>query len=304
MFRRSQITAFVLLSIVASALAQSAWGDNKVVVILDDSGSMQQQMSSGERRIDAAKQALKSVLEQLPAETMVGVLALNSRLDGSPWIVPMGLIKSSPWQQRVAQIQAAGGTPLGQYSKTAADELLRLRASDRYSTYRLLIITDGEATDRDQLQGYLPTILSRGLVLNVIGVDMSSDHSLATSAHTYRRADDVQSLVAAISEVFAETTSTDQDLQDDFDLLAGLPDGFAEAVIQSMSQISNEPIDQSPIAQTQTEGSPFSAPGTSPSSQNTFGSILGGIICCCGSSLGLILLIAILLRGVSKTRRR
>ncbi len=304
MFRRTRIAAMCLLTALVLPPWQAARADNKVVIILDDSGSMEQRMASGERRIEAAKQALKSVLEQLPPQTVVGVLALNSRLDGSPWIVPMDRVNATPWQQRVAQIKAAGGTPLGQFSKTAADELLRMRASDRYSTYRLLIITDGEATDRELLQSFLPSILARGLVLNVIGVDMAGDHSLASLAQTYRRADDVQSLITAISEVFAETASTDQDLQSDFELLSGLPEGFAEEVIQSMSQIHNQPIEPSSLAEPLGGGESRPGSAANASSPDSPGTIIGGLMCCCGSTLGLLIVAAILLRGLFGKRRR
>ena len=305
MFRISTVATISCLAAIASCTVVRA--ENNVVVILDDSGSMDTRMANGQRRIDAAKQALKNVLERLPVETQVGVLALNSQLDDSPWIVPMGVINATPWQQRIDQISAAGGTPLGQFTKIAADELLKLRTNDRYGTYRLLVVTDGEATDRELLQRFVPDVLARGIVLNVIGVDMASEHSLATSAHTYRPAADAQSLVEAISEVFAESTTTGQDAQGDFDLLAGLPDGFAEEAIKALSEVRNEPIEGVTNAADPASGTPNGDP-FAPASQNTnhstFGSILGSLICCCGSVMGLVLLAAILIRAFSNGKRR
>ncbi len=272
-----------------------------VVVVLDDSGSMKQKMPSGMLRIDAAKQALSSVLSQLPPDTRVGVLALNTRLNGDSWIVPMGPIGDAQWKERIASIRANGGTMLGQFSKTATDELLKLRAADRYGTFRLLIVTDGEASDPAVLSGYLPDILSRGITLDVIGVSMTSEHSLASLAHSYRSADDAESLTAAISNVFAETQGDTQSTLDDFELLQGLEDGVAEEVLKSLSVVNNEPIQEVSLNVEQ-GGQRFQVPSAQPAV--TGGSVVGGFICCCGSLLGLFALGVIIMRAVVRQNKR
>lgn len=275
--------------------------DSTVVVILDDSGSMKQAMPNGMLRIDAAKQALTSVLSQLPADTRVGVLALNSKVNGEHWIVPMGKIGDANWRERVTRIKAEGGTLLGEFSKIGADELLKLRAADRYGSYRLLIVTDGEASDPAVLGSYLPDILSRGLTLDVIGVSMASQHSLANLAHSYRSADDAESLTAAISEVFAETANDDQSAQSDFDLLQGLPDGVSEEVIKALMVVKNDPIEAVNLTPEQ-GGARFQLPASS--TQVSGGGILGSLICCFGTIFGLLVLGTILVRAVTGNRRR
>ena len=275
--------------------------DSTVVVVLDDSGSMKQTMPSGMRRIDAAKQALTAVLSQLPADTRVGVLALNTRLNGDHWIVPMGKIGDADWRERVGSIRAEGGTMLGEFSKIGSDELLKLRSADRYGSYRLLIVTDGEASDPAVLSGYLPDILSRGLTLDVIGVSMASEHSLANLAHSYRSADDAESLTAAISEVFAETTGDDQSSQADFDLIAGLPDGVSEEIIKSLMVVKNEPIEA--VTLTSDQGAERFQLPQQPSQLNG-SSLLGGLVCCLGSMFCLFVLGVIVLRAVFGQRRK
>jgi len=282
--------------VAISFLAARAMGaDNNVVVVLDDSGSMKQPMANGTLRIDAAKQALSAVLSQLPADTRVGVLALNTRLEGEPWIVPIGPIGAANWQDRINGIRAEGGTMLGQFSKVAADELLKLRTADRYGSYRLLIVTDGEATDPAVLSSYLPDILARGLTLDVIGVSMASEHSLSSLAHSYRSADDAESLTVAISEVFAETAGDDQSTQSDFELLQGLEDGVAEEVLKSLAVVNNDPIKE--VQLTSEQGSARFQLPPSPD-QVTGGSILGGFVCCCGTIFGLFALAVIVVRAV------
>lgn len=296
---RVVIWAWALLGMMA---LRGLPADSTVVVILDDSGSMKHPMPSGMLRIDAAKQALTAVLSQLPPDTRVGVLALNTRLKGDHWIVPMGKIGDADWQNRVASIKAEGGTMLGEFSKLGADELLKLRASDRYGDYRLLIVTDGEASDPAVLSSYLPDILSRGLTLDVIGVSMASEHSLASLAHSYRSADDADSLTAAISEVFAETAGDDQSSQADFDLLKGLPDGVSEEIIKSLMVVNNDPIKPVTLSPEQ-GGARFQQPPAPP--QANGGSVLGGLICCCGSLVCLFALGAILVNALfSQGRRR
>ena len=298
---RKLVVCAVLAQCMLAVRGSSA--DNTVVVILDDSGSMKQKMPSGLLRIDAAKQALTAVLSQLPPDTRVGVVTLNTTLNGDHWIVPMGKIGDAAWKEQVSRIRADGGTMLGAFSKVGADELLKLRAADRYGIYRLLIVTDGEASDPGVLSGYLPDILSRGLTLDVIGVSMAGEHSLASLAHSYRSADDAESLTAAISEVFAETTGDTQSSQSDFELLQALPDGVSEEVIKSLTVVNNEPVKE--VALNPDQGAArFQFPQQSRQVMSSSSGLLGGLICCCGFLVGIFVLGAILMKGVFGHRRR
>ena len=94
-----------------------------------------------------------------------------------------------------------------------------------YGTYRLLVVTDGEANDANLVEGYTPDIISRGITIDAIGVEMESRHTLATKVHSYRSADDPESLRQAINEVFAEVSSSDTGTagEDAFEMIADLP---------------------------------------------------------------------------------
>ncbi len=276
--------------------------EQTVVVVLDDSGSMSEWMRSTRgrlRRMDAAKQALLEVLDNLPLDTSVGVLALNSRVNGSNWIVPLGDTSTAGRQDKIRRIEADGGTPLGEFLRVGADELLRARSSQSYGNYRLLVVTDGEANDGELVEAYVPQILARGIILDVIGVDMAAQHSLATQAHSYRRADDEASLTQAISEVFAETSADDQQAQEDFELIAGLPDGFAEQALQALTKQRNDPIE----AANTRRGDVFGLPNTR-GGNNVLGRLFGTVICCFGTFLGVGLLLVILLGQRKPPRRR
>ena len=194
--------------------------------------------------MEAAKKALITVLEQLPEDTVVGVLLLNGRVNGEPWAIPLGPIDRQSMRSSIESIRTRSGTPLGKFMKIGADALLELRDGRHYGTYRLLVVTDGEASDKRLVEQYLPDIMSRGISVDVIGVDMKGDHSLATKVHSYRRADDPDTLAQALSEVFAETSDKDQDTAgvSDFEFLAGFPDEVAMAVLGALSETYNQPI--------------------------------------------------------------
>ena len=205
-------------------LPTSILADNYVVVVIDDSGSMDESMSTKNgriRRINAAKNALRTVLSNLSPDTKIGLLALNQEgVDGN-WLYPLALVDREKLLGVVNEIGANGGTPLGHAMKAATDALLAARDKDPFGTFRLLVVTDGEATDAVKLEQYLPDIVRRGITIDVIGVDMQKDHSLATKVHQYRRADDAEALNQAVAAVFAESDSATDKVVNP--ILIGLP---------------------------------------------------------------------------------
>ena len=249
--RLTNVAAWLLLvSMTVAAITTMtpsiATAQQNVVIIIDDSGSMAVRMQSNRRitRMTAAQDALIKVLGDLPDNAQVGLLALNSRGADGNWIIPMGPLDRSAVEQRIASIRANGGTPLGAAMKVALNTLLETRRRQMYGTYRMLIVTDGEAGDPELVERYLPIARARGFILDVIGVDMSGDHSLATRANTYRRADDEASLATAIADVFAETADDSGDAgQSDYDLLAPLPTEIASVALTTLSQIDNSLVD-------------------------------------------------------------
>lgn len=251
-------------------------------------------MGSRQPRMQAAKQALAGLLKGLSADTQVGILTLNSQVDGSHWIVPVGPPSVERWEQPLMRIRAKGGTPLGQFVRQGADELLQLRAGRPFSTYRLLVVTDGEATDAKLLGELLPDLLSRGIRLDVIGVDMAAEHSLARSAHSYRSAADQTTLAQALSEVFAETGADAQATQDDFDMLAAVPDDVAAAIVHDLAVVRNEPLQNLPNHVEDRASTPAgvqSLNSNASSNRSSLGSAVLGSFCCLGVFGGILLLI-------------
>ena len=178
---------------------------NNVVIVLDASGSMSQFMhDSRVVKMQAAKNALKEVLENVPADTQIGLLVFSGN-NTNAWRFPLGPRDDARIKQAIDQSMPGGGTPLGEYIQKAAIALQNQRKKQMgYGTYRMLIVTDGEASDSGRMNYAVPQALRGGIRVDVIGVDMKDRHTLATMVHSYRRADDPQSLKKAVADVFAE----------------------------------------------------------------------------------------------------
>ena len=264
---------------------------DSVVVVVDASGSMGSVMAgTGRDRMSVAKDALKQVLGQIPDTTDIGILVFPK----GNWVYPLGPRKESMLVGAIDSIQSGGGTPLGAYMKQGADALLKARKEQfGYGTCRLLVVTDGEAGDQQKVESFTPDIISRGITIDVIGVEMASRHTLATKVHSYRNADNPESLRQAITEVFAEVAAGDASKggENAFELIADLPEATASAMLKSLSTSGNQPIGETPSMRAVESPSPGSAPsysGGTTSSQSGSGDeesfimLLCGVLCVLG----------------------
>lgn len=284
--------------------ASAAYAGQNVVVVLDDSGSMNERMRGNRRqsKMEAAKEALLTVLtgSELPADTQIGILLLNGRWRSDRWVYPLGPLDLDRATRSVRGIQAGGGTPLGECMKEGADALLALREQQRYGSYRLLIVTDGEANDPELVEAYLPDIHSRGIWVDVIGVRMAEDHSLATEVETYREAANPADLEKAIADVLAESTADSSHAgQSDFELIAPLPDEVATAALMALGETHNDPVGQKPAAIP--EGQPGSVAAGQPGPAAPRRPIRApvqtparGCLGCAGFAIGAFCLVAVL----------
>lgn len=236
----------IILAIYLSLVASVAAAGQNVVIVLDDSASMQARVGSGLTRMEVVKRSLVNVVKGLPDDTKIGIVLLNGQWDADKWHVPMTLVGVSRQNiiDNIEKVQPLGGTPLGGAMKAGADGLISLRNKERYGTYRMLIVTDGEAQDKHLVDGYLPEIQANGIGVDTIGVDIPGGHTLATKVNNYSDAADESALVKAIEATFAETSGNDS--HNDFELLEGLPDNFASSAIVALSDIGNDPISIKP----------------------------------------------------------
>ncbi len=152
--------------------------------------------------------------------------------------------------------------------------------------------------DRRLVDKYTPEVVARGITVDVIGVDMSGTHTLATKVHSYRSAADPSSLKKAVAEVFAEVSSdgTDAAQAEAFDLLASIPGDLAAAMVKALSTSGNYPIGERPAVARRERppegGRPAAAPVGKPG---------GGA----GSTVFIVVIVGIIvLVGVIKRARR
>ncbi len=258
----------VFLTILAGCLslphAEAQEYHDNVVIVLDASGSMRDRMSDSDlTRMNAAKAALKDVMAKVPASTQVGLLQFSAGNVTEDWLYPLGPRNEQALLEAIDRPKPGRGTPLGAFLKKGADRLLEERALQfGYGTYRLLVVTDGQASDQHLVNKYTPDIISRGVVMDVIGVDMRTDHTLARRAHSYRRANDPESLRKAVSEIFAEVSIGGSDAVDEdaFEILAGLPVETAAAALQALAVTANHPIGSRPFNEARAEPAPSKKP--------------------------------------------
>ena len=213
---------------------------DNIVVILDASGSMREKFS-GDRtksKMEAAKAALQAVLEKVPDDTQIGLLVFSGTNVHNEWVYPLEFKDTEKLIAAIHLPQPSGNTPLGKYIRIGANRLLEQREKQyNYGNYRLLVVTDGEASDADKVKHYTPEVLNRQIRIDVIGVDMKTDHMLANVVDSYRKADNPGELMAAVSQILAETgdTGTDVGGEDAFEYIAPLSSEIAADLIQRLT---------------------------------------------------------------------
>ncbi len=240
------------LCIISSASGQEVYTDN-VVIVLDASGSMNGDIGNV-IKMDAAKSALHQVLATVPETTHIGLLVFSAKNLRNDWVYPLGPRDDVKLKAAINLPQASGGTPLGNYIKKGADRLLQERQKQYgYGSYRLLVVTDGEASDASIMERNTRLVLQRGVIsLDVIGVGMKQRHTLATMSHSYRKANDPESLTRAIKEVFAEVSADAAGGADAgaFEEIAFLTGPIASGILKSLATGGNHPIGVGPDEKT------------------------------------------------------
>jgi len=244
-----QLPLWISLAVSPASAADPTYYDN-VVIVLDASGSMTQTFQGTTKsRWAAATEALDVVVGALPDTTQIGLVVFSAKGGSSDWVHPLGPKDEAKLSGAFDSLRPHGGTPLGEYIKVGADRLLEARdAQHGYGTYTLLVVTDGRAGDPKLVDRFSADLLGRGLSLDVIGVAMKEDHTLKQVAHSYRRADDPDTLIKAVQDVFAEVSigGDDQVGADAFEVTDGLPDLFAMALIEELAANRNHPIGTAP----------------------------------------------------------
>lgn len=175
-------------------------------VVLDASGSMNDKGCSGDvTKIVAAKEALNTFVDTLPADANVGLQVFDGR-GINEWL-PLGVNNRPEFKRQLATVRANASTPLrgaitGAYSKLLAQGARQLG----YGEYHLVIVTDGHADQNQDPTAIVNKILAESpVVVQTIGFCIGSKHALNQAGRTmYKEANNVEDLRQGLADVLAE----------------------------------------------------------------------------------------------------
>jgi hypothetical protein len=131
--RRVLITLFVLSALLvpaASGTAQEAAPG--VLLIMDASGSMNQDIGGGVTLLDEAKAALREIVLRIPSGTEVGLRVYGHRASNddrtagcvdTELVIPVGQIDRAEVLAAIGEFDASGWTPIGLSLQEAVDDL-------------------------------------------------------------------------------------------------------------------------------------------------------------------------------------
>lgn len=157
----------------------------KIALILDASGSMRGKLKSGERKIDAAKRVLRSIVRNLPAGPEVGLRVYGHRWPPRPksksctdteLVVPFGKLDRQRMIGAIDAIRPRGQTPIGLSLARIAEDLGPGKG------YKLVVLlSDGIETcaprkrDRYYPVKVVSDIVSKGVSfrVNIVGFDIT-----------------------------------------------------------------------------------------------------------------------------------
>lgn len=170
----------VVRSEAAPAVAQSPLPVNPTVIVLDASGSMKTDDAPGPR-IEAAKDAVRTLVDGLPTGAPVALIAYGTATDSSDaaksagcqdikTLVPLGPVDKQVFDSAVDGVVASGYTPLGNAARAAA----ALLPASGHRT--IVIVSDGEDTCAPPAPCDVAKELSGpGLTIHSVGFRVSGD---------------------------------------------------------------------------------------------------------------------------------
>lgn len=175
-------------------------------VVLDGSGSMNESGCSGaQSKIQAAKAALASFSESLPARANLGLLVFDG--NGVNERLALGTGNREQFTRLVNRVRANAGTPLRTSVEKAYAQLVDQGAKQLgYGEYHLVIVTDGMADGpEDPTQAVNRLLAQSPVVVQTIGFCIGTAHSLNQAGRTiYRAAENAAELRQGLADVLAE----------------------------------------------------------------------------------------------------
>lgn len=194
----------------ASAAVAPPGDPGRLMLVLDSSGSMAEPASGGGTKIEAAKQALRTVIGQLPAAAPVGLRVYGASVfsrdepgacTDSERVVDLGVDNRDALSSAVEGYQPFGETPIGYALQEAGKDL------GSEGKRSIVLVSDGEPTCPPDPCQVAAELAAQGvdLRIDVVGLDVSGKaeealRCIAEKGHgTYHDADSAQDLVDALA---------------------------------------------------------------------------------------------------------
>jgi Ca-activated chloride channel family protein len=229
---RQTISGAVLLLVVMPALAllalaqsqtdeprQAAPGGTAALtrnfyVIFDGSGSMAESLTKqckGDKRfgsrLEGAKWAIEQFLPLVPPDVNLGLWIFDA--DGNSERVPLGPGSRAHFLSAVQKTRAGGNTPLTESITQGVNRLAQQRDQQLgYGEFRLIVVTDGQATGRPLPQA-VDYAREQRIPIYTIGLCLGDKHDLRRYSVSYRAADSIEALKRGLEETLAETSVFD-----------------------------------------------------------------------------------------------
>ena len=163
--------------------------------------------SSYATKLEAARWAIGEFLGQVPADDRLGLYVFDR--GGQREVVPLGTGNREQFLKAVNAVYAAGGTPLAEAIITGVNRLAAQRDQQLgYGDFRLVVVTDGEATGR-RLEDGTAYALAKRVPIYTIGFCVGQTHALFRHSVAYRAANSPAELRRGLEETLGELETFD-----------------------------------------------------------------------------------------------
>jgi len=177
-------------------------------IILDASGSMDgNQCAEGTTKMAIAKTAITQFAEQIPVDANLALYSFDEK--GSRERISLATENRDPFFKQIKTIKPGGGTPLATAISYGYQQLTKQAAKQLgYGEYHLVVVTDGIASNGEEPNQILNTVLQQSpVVIHSIGFCLDESHSLnQPGLTTYTAASNADELQRGLQAVLAEST--------------------------------------------------------------------------------------------------
>lgn len=184
-------------------------GQDNLVFIVDRSGSMSDGACDSEgSKSEVVIEALSQFIPQIPTATSVAYLDFG---DNTKVVEPLGINNRSELVEAAVNHEPdMGGTDLGEAVRVGYDMLIdQAHVQGSTGTYRLVLIVDGGANDRNRLRRVLKEMSDTPVEVITAGFCIGSNHVLnQPEDNVYLEASNVEDLVNVLQRAVEREAAT------------------------------------------------------------------------------------------------